>query len=76
MQAPDVISPSVGMLKTQPVSALHYQKYRISPEHGIRSRDEIDHRVEDVLRDVGLWDEVKSRLKASASLSGGQQRLP
>jgi len=25
-----------------------------------KSRDEIDHRVEDVLRDVGLWDEVKS----------------
>jgi len=53
-----LISPASSgecSFKTQPVSALHYQKYRISPEHGIRSRDEIDHRVEDVLRDVGLW---------------------
>lgn len=44
-------------------------------EHGVRSRDEIDRIVEDVLRDVGLWDEVKDRLKAPAlSLSGGQQQ--
>lgn len=44
-------------------------------EHGVRRRDEIDHRVEDVLRDVGLWDEVKDRLLAPAfSLSGGQQQ--
>lgn len=44
-------------------------------EHGIRQREEIDRRVEDVLRDVGLWDEVKDRLSAPAfSLSGGQQQ--
>lgn len=44
-------------------------------EHGVRIRHEIDCRIEDVLRDVGLWDEVKNRLKAPAfSLSGGQQQ--
>lgn len=44
-------------------------------EHGVRNRDEIDRRVENVLRDVGLWDEVKDRLKTPAlSLSGGQQQ--
>ena len=44
-------------------------------EHGIRDRDQIDSIVETSLRDVGLWQEVKDRLKASAlSLSGGQQQ--
>lgn len=44
-------------------------------EHGIRQRDKIDHIVEMSLKDVGLWDEVKDRLKAPAlSLSGGQQQ--
>jgi phosphate transport system ATP-binding protein len=44
-------------------------------EHGVRNRDEIDRRVENVLQDVGLWDEVKDRLKTPAlSLSGGQQQ--
>ena len=46
-------------------------------EHGIKERDRLDFIIEQVLRDVGLWDEVKDRLKSSAlSLSGGQkQRL-
>ncbi|NER33818.1 MAG: ATP-binding cassette domain-containing protein [Oscillatoria sp. SIO1A7] len=44
-------------------------------EHGISDRQQIDNRVEAALRDVGLWDEVKDRLKAGAfSLSGGQQQ--
>ena len=44
-------------------------------EHGISDRQQIDNRVETALRDVGLWDEVKDRLKAGAfSLSGGQQQ--
>ncbi|MFN3259114.1 MAG: phosphate ABC transporter ATP-binding protein [Pikeienuella sp.] len=38
-------------------------------------RKEEDALAERVLRDVGLWDEVKDRLNASAlSLSGGQQQ--
>lgn len=44
-------------------------------EHGVRNRDEIDQIIEVALQDVGLWDEVKDRLKAPAlSLSGGQQQ--
>lgn len=46
-------------------------------EHGIKDRHKIDEIVERVLIDVGLWDEVKNRLKSPAlRLSGGQkQRL-
>ncbi|MBC6479095.1 MAG: phosphate ABC transporter ATP-binding protein [Hormoscilla sp. GM7CHS1pb] len=44
-------------------------------EHGKRDREECDRLIEESLRDVGLWDEVKDRLKAPAfSLSGGQQQ--
>ncbi|MCA8960202.1 MAG: phosphate ABC transporter ATP-binding protein [Planctomycetes bacterium] len=44
-------------------------------EHGIRDRTEIERRTEGALRDVGLWDEVKDRLRAPATqLSGGQQQ--
>jgi len=44
---------------------------------GIRSRDELDGRVERSLKQAALWDEVKDRLGSSAfALSGGQkQRL-
>lgn len=44
-------------------------------EHGITRRSEIDAISEQVLRDVGLWDEVCDRLDTAAlSLSGGQQQ--
>lgn len=44
-------------------------------EHGVRNREEIDQIIEVALQDVGLWEEVKDRLKAPAmSLSGGQQQ--
>ncbi|GBR00432.1 phosphate import ATP-binding protein PstB [Acetobacter oeni] len=43
--------------------------------HETPSRSEMEGRVEDVLRRVALWNEVKDRLKASATaLSGGQQQ--
>lgn len=80
VQAIDVISlrRRVGMLFQKPnpfpLSIMRNIEFPLR-EHGVRSRDEIDFIVEDVLRDVGLWDEVKDRLKASAlSLSGGQQQ--
>ena len=42
---------------------------------GIKSKDEIDARVEKSLRDAALWEEVKERLHSSAlGLSGGQQQ--
>src|SRR3954447_7494802 len=38
-------------------------------------KDNLDHRVEQALRNAALWDEVKNRLKKSAlGLSGGQQQ--
>ncbi len=44
-------------------------------EHGWRSRSKRRERIERVLREVGLWDEVKDRLRHSAlRLSGGQQQ--
>jgi phosphate transport system ATP-binding protein len=44
-------------------------------EHGLKSHSEIQGRVEQALKDVGLWAEVSHKLKHSAlSLSGGQQQ--
>ena len=44
-------------------------------EHGVGDRTERQQRIEQSLRDVGLWDEVKDRLSRSAhALSGGQQQ--
>lgn len=44
-------------------------------ENGIRSRNQRAQISERVLREVGLWDEVKDRLDSSAlALSGGQQQ--
>lgn len=80
VQAMNVISlrRRVGMLFQKPnpfpLSIMRNIEFPLR-EHGVKSRDEIDPIVEDVLRDVGLWDEVKDRLKAPAfSLSGGQQQ--
>jgi len=42
---------------------------------GIKNRSELEERVEKALKQAALWDEVKERLKESASgLSGGQQQ--
>lgn len=44
-------------------------------EHGMRNQADLNDRLQQVLRDVGLWDEVKDRLEAPAqALSGGQQQ--
>lgn len=44
-------------------------------EHGMRKKEDINCRIEEVLNEVGLWDEVKDRLDNSAlALSGGQQQ--
>ncbi len=44
-------------------------------EHGQRDREQLKQITETVLQDVGLWDEVKDRLRHSAlELSGGQQQ--
>ncbi|WP_457607148.1 phosphate ABC transporter ATP-binding protein PstB [Nitratifractor sp.] len=42
---------------------------------GVKSRSELDGRVEKALKGAAIWNEVKDRLKASAlGLSGGQQQ--
>lgn len=44
-------------------------------EHGVRDRHRLDETIETALRDVGLWDEVKDRMRSPATaLSGGQQQ--
>ncbi len=44
-------------------------------EHGVRHRDQQQAIVEESLQQVGLWAEVKDRLKSPAlALSGGQQQ--
>jgi phosphate transport system ATP-binding protein len=44
-------------------------------EHGLRDKLALNKKIEDVLRDVGLWDEVHDRLDSPAlALSGGQQQ--
>lgn len=80
VQALNVISlrRQVGMLFQKPnpfpLSIMRNIEFPLR-EHGVLCRDDIDHIVEVVLQDVGLWDEVKDRLKAPAlSLSGGQQQ--
>lgn len=44
-------------------------------EHGLIQRGRTEDQVEGLLREVGLWDEVKDRLlKPALTLSGGQQQ--
>lgn len=44
-------------------------------EHGVRDRQTRQRKIEQALKDVGLWEEVSDRLDASAlALSGGQQQ--
>jgi phosphate transport system ATP-binding protein len=44
-------------------------------DYGVRSRSELDGRIEQALSDVGLWAETRDRLDTPAqNLSGGQQQ--
>jgi phosphate transport system ATP-binding protein len=78
--SPIAVRRNIGMVfqKPNPFPKSIYDNVaygpRINGEHNRRKLDEI---VERSLRQAALWDEVKSRLKASGlSLSGGQaQRL-
>lgn len=82
LQDPDVdlqaLRKRVGMIFQKPNPfPLSIRKNLALPlkEHGIRNKTVIDQKIEQVLRDVGLWDEVCDRLHVSAlSLSGGQQQ--
>ncbi len=68
----------IGMLFQKPNPfPLSIQKNIEFPlrHHGIKSQRRIDEIIENSLQQVGLWQEVKDRLKTPAlSLSGGQQQ--
>ncbi|NJR70862.1 MAG: phosphate ABC transporter ATP-binding protein [Synechococcales cyanobacterium CRU_2_2] len=68
----------VGMLfqKPNPFPLSIYRNLEFPlQEHGIGQRDRVAQIIEINLRRVGLWEEVKDRLKSPAlALSGGQQQ--
>jgi phosphate transport system ATP-binding protein len=83
----DIVSPSVDPLLVRLKIGMVFQKPNPFPKsiydnvasglwvRGIRNKSLVDHRVEEVLRQAALWDEVKDRLRTSAyGLSGGQQQ--
>ena len=83
----DVLSPQTDVIHLRRLVGMIFQKPNPFPlsirrnvefplrEHGVRDREQIARRIETVLQDVGLWDEVKDRLDSPAlALSGGQQQ--
>ena len=83
----DVLDPRLDVLTLRRRIGMIFQKPNPFPlsirrnlelplrEHGVRSREMLEQKVETALRDVGLWDEVRGRLDGPAlELSGGQQQ--
>ena len=83
----DVLAPHINVIHLRRRVGMIFQKPNPFPlsilknlefplrEHGLKDRDRIATSIETVLRDVGLWDEVKDRLHSPAlALSGGQQQ--
>lgn len=68
----------VGMVfqQSNPFPKSVFENVAYGPRvHGVRQRHELSAIVEQTLRQVALWDEVKDRLSRSAfELSGGQQQ--
>lgn len=67
----------VGMVfqKPNPFSMSIYDNITFGHKtHGVRGKEKLDSIVEESLRDVGLWKDLKDKLKQNAlNLSGGQQ---
>lgn len=74
----NILRKKVGMVfqKPNPFPMSIYDNMVFGPKtHGIKHKDKLDSIVEECLKDVGLWGDLKDRLKQSAlSLSGGQQQ--
>lgn len=83
----DLLDPALDVVEHRRQVGLIFQKPSPLPlsiernldvplrEHGERDRSRRRERAERALRRVGLWDEVKDRLRRPASaLSGGQQQ--
>ncbi len=68
----------IGMVfqKPNPFPKSIYENVAYGPKlHGRRGRAQLDELVEQSLREAGLWNEVKDRLKSNAlGMSGGQQQ--
>lgn len=69
---------NIGMVfqKPNPFPMSIYDNVAYGPRtHGIKNKAILDEIVENALKDAGIWDEVKDRLKKNAlGLSGGQQQ--
>jgi len=83
----DVLAPHTDVIRLRRRVGMIFQKPNPFPlsiwknlefplrEHGLRDRKQIATNIQTVLRDVGLWGEVKDRLHSPAlALSGGQQQ--
>lgn len=83
----DIRQPSLNLIALRRRVGMIFQKPNPFPlsiwknlalplrEHGLGNGHQVDQIIETTLQDVGLWDEVKDRLKAPAlKLSGGQQQ--
>lgn len=69
---------TIGMVfqKSNPFPKSIWENVAYGPQiHGMKNKTELDNLVEEKLKHVALWDEVKDRLDSSAlMLSGGQQQ--
>lgn len=74
----NILRKRVGMVfqKPNPFPMSIYDNIAFGPRtHGIRSKADLDEIVEKSLKDSGVWEELKNRLKKNAlGLSGGQQQ--
>lgn len=83
----DVLAPITNLLHLRRVVGMIFQKPTVFPfsirknielplrEHGTHDRTLMTSAIENVLQQVGLWNEVKDRLNHPAqALSGGQQQ--
>ncbi len=75
---PITIRKKIGMVfqKPNPFPKSIYDNIAYALKvHGIKDRSTMDEKINDALKQTGLWKEVQHRLKENAlSLSGGQQQ--
>lgn len=74
----NTLRKKVGMVfqKPNPFPMSIYDNIAFGPKtHGIKKKAKLDEVIQTSLEDVGLWEDLKDKLKSSAlSLSGGQQQ--
>jgi phosphate transport system ATP-binding protein len=83
----NILAPSVDVVEVRRRVGMVFQRPNPFPKsiydniafgprlYGLRGRADLDHLVEEALRNAALWDDVKDKLHSSAlALSGGQQQ--